>query len=430
MQDTIYALASGSGRAGVAVIRLSGPQAIEIASKLCRSLPEPGSHALRKLRMVETGELIDEALILRFAAGASFTGEDVVEFQCHGSLAVVAAMGTALESYGARPADRGEFTRRALENGMLDLTQVEGLADLIDADTEAQRKQAFRVMQGNLSEAVETWRADLLRALALLAANIDFADEEIPDDLVKEIVLRIKAVRTGIAAQLDGAKAAQRIRSGFEVAIIGRPNAGKSTLFNRLAGSDAAITSSIAGTTRDVIEVRLDIGGNAVSLLDTAGLRETEDEIEALGVARAKKRALEADLRVALLEPGQAEPDDDVVLGADDLIVRGKSDISAEGTISGVTGDGIAALLQAISQRISADAAESSLLIRQRHKSALATAVERLDLALALCEMEADMSDLISEEVRLAVRSLDVLVGRIDVEDLLGEIFSSFCIGK
>lgn len=430
MQDTIYALASGSGRAGVAVLRLSGPDAFGIAGKIVRDLPVSGTHKLRVLRKADDGAVIDQALVLNFSEGASFTGESVVEFQCHGSPAVVQALGSELSQLGARPAERGEFTRRALENGVLDLTQVEGLADLIDADTESQRAQAFRVMQGDLSSLVQEWRTGLVRALALLAANIDFADEEIPDDLIDEVGDCLKHVSAGLRRQLAGAASAQQIRAGFQVAIVGRPNAGKSTLFNYLVGSDAAITSSVAGTTRDVIEIQMDIRGHAVTLMDTAGLRDTDDVVEALGVDRARKRAAAAELRIVLLEPGQNKDDIDIVLKSEDVVVRSKRDVDCSADISGITGEGVSQLLDRIAERADASTTESSLLIRERHLQGIKVAAERLDLALALCETNGDMSDLISEEVRLALGCLDVLIGKVGVEELLGEIFSSFCIGK
>jgi tRNA modification GTPase len=267
--DTIYSLATGRGKAGVAVVRVSGPRAVDCAEHLAGFRPTGRVPSLRRLHDGD-GALIDEALVLFFASGQSFTGEDVVEFQTHGSPAIVAAVLDQLSSLdGVRLAEPGEFTRRALENGCLDLAQVEGLADLIDAETEAQRKQAVRVFDGALGERTERWRIDLIRAAALLEATIDFADEDVPVDVTPEVNQLTTGVLNEINREIAGSSAAERIRDGFEVAILGEPNIGKSTLLNALAGRDAAITSAVAGTTRDVIEVRMDLKGLPVTFLDT-----------------------------------------------------------------------------------------------------------------------------------------------------------------
>ncbi len=277
--DTIFAQASAPGRAGVAVIRISGPRAFAIAEKITGKRPKGRESALRNLRGAE-GEVIDQALMLSFPGPNSFTGEDVVELQVHGSIAVVRAMLSLLATLPeTRMAEAGEFTRRALENEKLDLVQVEGLADLIEAETEAQRKQALRVLSGHLGARIEDWRKDLIRAAALLEATIDFADEEVPVDVTPEVDALLTKVGEELQAEARGTYVAERVRNGFEVAIIGAPNAGKSTLLNALAGRDAAITSEIAGTTRDVIEVRMDLGGLPVTLLDTAGLRDSDERL-------------------------------------------------------------------------------------------------------------------------------------------------------
>ncbi len=426
--DTIFALASARGKAGVAVIRVSGPSAHVAVSELC-VLPPPRQAALR--RLVWQGEVLDEALVLLFAAGASFTGEASVELHLHGSTAVVARVLQALAAMnGLRLAEAGEFTRRALENGRLDLTQVEGLADLIDAETEAQRKQALRVLSGALGQRVEAWRLDLVRAAALIEATIDFADEDVPLDVSPEVQALIDGLLAQLRGELDGARAAERIRDGFEVAIVGAPNAGKSTLLNALAGREAAITSEVAGTTRDVIEVRMDIAGLSVTLLDTAGLRDSVDVIERIGVERALERARQADLRIFL----QAEPDEVLMLlpEIDDLVVLGKAD-TREGValaVSGKTGVGIDWLIGEIAASLSARAASAGLLIRERQRIAMHVAVSGLESARDRMGQVQNLPELVAADLRASMRALEVMVGRIDVENLLDEIFSSFCIGK
>ena len=327
--DTIFAEASARGKAGVAVVRISGPLAFSAVESLCGVVPAPRRASLRVLRD-ELGQIIDEALVLTFAEGASFTGEQSAEFQVHGSIAVVSALLAALSRIkGLRMAEAGEFTRRALENERLDLAQVEGLADLVEAETESQRKQAFRLFSGALGDKTERWRGDLIRAAALIEATIDFADEEVPTDVSPEVIELIDRVAASLATELSGAQMAERIRDGFEVAIVGPPNIGKSTLLNALAGRDAAITSDVAGTTRDVIEVRMDLAGLPVTLLDTAGLRETQDVVESIGIERARARAAAADLRVFLIEALDQLPD--VAVETGDLVLIGKDDAGTFG---------------------------------------------------------------------------------------------------
>lgn len=426
--DTIFALASARGKAGVAVVRISGPLAHDAVAGFC-ALPALRQAALRRLSW--QGEVLDEALVLLFAAGASFTGEASAELQLHGSIAVVARVLQALATMdGLRMAEAGEFTRRALENGQLDLTQVEGLADLIDAETEAQRKQALRVLSGALGRRVEAWRLDLVRAAALIEATIDFADEDVPLDVTPEVRALIDGLLAQLRRELDGAQAAERIRDGFEVAIVGAPNAGKSTLLNALAGREAAITSEIAGTTRDVIEVRMDIAGLSVTLLDTAGLRDSADVVERIGVERALERARQADLRIFL----QADPDEVLMLRpeADDLVVLGKADIrdDAAMAVSGRTGAGIDWLIAEIAARLSMRAASAGLLIRERQRIAMQVAVSGLESAQDRMAWAQSLPELVAADLRVSMRALEVMVGRIDVENLLDEIFSSFCIGK
>ncbi|MCB1389352.1 MAG: tRNA uridine-5-carboxymethylaminomethyl(34) synthesis GTPase MnmE [Rhodobacteraceae bacterium] len=424
--DTIVALASAQGRAGVAVIRVSGPQAWEVCEKLAGFVPPAREARLARLRNSD-GETIDSALVLAFAEGSSFTGEKVCEFQVHGSIAVVAAVLRAcLFCDGVRAAEAGEFTRRAFLDGRMDLTGVEALADLIDAETDAQRRQALSVMEGAAARVIETWREDLLQALAMLEAALDFSDEELPEDLVNHVLAPLVRVRGGLASQLGGRQAAEAVRSGFEVAIIGPVNAGKSSLLNALSGREAAITSARAGTTRDVIEVRMEIAGLAVTLIDTAGLREAQDEIERIGIERGQSRAAQADLRV-FLQGAPGEPAEGVLPG--DLVVLSKADIWNAPGISATTGTGLPWLIDEIAARLRTRAASSSVFTRERHFDKLSRAMSRIDGAVDGLHRESSW-DLVGEDVKLAIRALDGIIGRVDVEEVLGRIFSSFCIGK
>ena len=428
-RETIFALASARGKAGVAVIRISGPKAWDAGRALAGRLPEPRHAALRALRDGE-GELLDEALVLCFPAGGSFTGEEVVELHCHGSVAVVQRVLACLGALdGLRIAEPGEFTRRAMESGRLDLTQVEALADLIEADTEAQRRQAQRSLSGALGARVASWRSDLVRVAALLEAVIDFADEEVPEDVSPEVLELLDRVQSGLRGELDGLGAAERIREGFEVAIVGLPNVGKSTLLNRLAGREAAITSEVAGTTRDVIEVRMDVGGLPVTFLDTAGIREARDSVEAIGIERARDRAVAADLRVFLVEEAE-ESVTGVSRQPEDIVVRAKADLHGGDGVSGLTGAGVETLLASVADVLGKRVARSGLATRERHRAAMSAALSSLGAASSVVAAGPDAYDLAAEEVRSAIRALESLVGRIDVEDLLDEIFASFCLGK
>ncbi len=426
MGDTIFALASARGKAGVAVMRVSGPQAHEALAQLC-AVPVARQAALR--RLVWQGQVLDEALVLVFDEGASFTGEKSVELQVHGGLGVIKALTQALAQMGLRQAEAGEFTRCALENGRLDLAQVEGLADLIDAETEAQRRQALRVLSGAVGKRAEGWRKDLIRAGALVEATIDFADEDVPVDVTPEVLGLIDGLLTDLRREIAGASVAERVRDGFEVAIIGAPNAGKSTLLNALAGREAAITSEIAGTTRDVIEVRMDLDGLAVTLLDTAGLRETADPVEQIGVARALARARAADLRVFLLDH-----DGEVLLMTpkdEDIVVQGKADMRPRnGAVSGRTGQGLDLLVARITAVLAGKAASAGVMTRERHKVAMIRAVEAMESARNQVQGFGGAAELVALDLRRAARALDMLVGRVDTENLLDEIFASFCIGK
>jgi len=445
---TIVALASGAGRAGVAVLRLSGPQAGAALEALTdRPPPPPRIAARRAFCEPESGLSLDDGLALWFPGPASFTGEDVAELHVHGGPAIVAAMIQAcLAVPGVRPAEPGEFTRRAFENGKLDLAEAEGLADLVDAETEGQRRQALRQRRGALSAVYEGWRGRLIEAAALIEAEIDFPDEDLPGELSRRASPILQVLAEDMARHLDDAHRGERIRDGFRIAIIGPPNAGKSSLLNALAQREAAIVSDIPGTTRDVVEVRLVLAGFPVWIADTAGLREAADAIEAEGVRRALARAEEADLRIGVVEGDEHVPGSVTsMLGADDLLVRTKLDLHgplasrrpapahAGGTptvhVSATTGEGLRDLEARITQRVAEALGreEAPVLTRARHRRLVEEA--RAALLRAIPALNAG-PELAAEDVRLAVHAIGRLTGRIDVEDLLDEIFSSFCIGK
>lgn len=431
MTETIFAPATPPGIGAIAVIRISGPATDSALSALTRgNLPSYRMASVRMLRAAD-GTPLDEALVLRFAKGASFTGEASAELHCHGGRAVVQAVLAALGSLPAmRLALPGEFSRRALEAGKMDLSQIEGLADLIAANTELQRHQALDQMGGALTRQVETWRRDLIRARALVEAVIDFADEEVPEDVTPEVTALLDGLRAGFAEALEGASAAERVRDGYEVALIGPPNAGKSTLLNRLSGRDAAITSEIAGTTRDVIEVAMDLRGLPVTILDTAGLRESDDVVESIGIARARSRAEAADLRILLDPDGDASTD---LLRDGDFHLRSKADeTGADGVdaLSAKSGQGVAALLDRISGVLQDRAARASGLTRARHEESVRHADQAVTRAIAWLAFGEDRLDLAAEELRSAAHALESLIGRVDAERVLDDIFSNFCLGK
>jgi tRNA modification GTPase len=427
--DTIFALASGRGRAGVAVIRLSGPGAHLIIERLCGSVPPPRVASLRQVMW--QGEVLDQALVLTFAAGASFTGEQSAELHVHGGQAVVEAVFGAIRSFPeTRLAEAGEFTRRALENGRLELFEVEGLVDLIDAETEGQRKQAQRMMRGDLAAKVTEWRQTLLHATALVEATIDFADEDVPVDVWPDVLSLLQGLSDSLAGELSGVRAAERIRAGFEVAIFGPPNVGKSSLINALVGRDVAITSDIAGTTRDIIETRVDLGGLPVVLLDTAGLRDSSDVIEQEGVRRARQRVEEADLRIVVLDEPHAAWDPACEY---DIKVSSKADLgfhlSEAMPVSVKTGAGLDNLRIAVTARVAEIAGVAGVVVNERHRAGVAGAESAVRAAMSAVRAGAEV-EIIAAELREARRFLEALVGKIGVEDILGEIFGRFCIGK
>lgn len=437
--DTIFALSSGQGRAGVAVIRVSGQDAATVVSGLSGRAPgAPRTLELRTLRSPD-GAALDRAMIAWFPAPHSFTGEDVAEFHVHGGRAVVAAVLDALAQIaGCRAADAGEFTRRAFDNGKLDLTQVEGLADLIDAETEGQRRQALRQMEGALGALYESWRTRLTRALAYLEADIDFPDEDLPGDLPESVRGDLVALRDEMRAHLDDAGLGERTRGGFQAVIVGAPNVGKSSILNRLAQRDAAIVAATAGTTRDVVEVQLDVAGLPVTLADTAGLRAAGDDVEREGIRRAERRAGSADVKIAVFDAATWPARDTATAALVDdatIVVVNKSDLvpgvvdgGGAVVVSAATGEGIGALVAALRARVVAAAgrhSEAPPLTRLRHRRAVEAAVAALDRTLVGVTAE-----LRAEDLRVAVRALGRITGRVDVEDLLDVIFRDFCIGK
>ena len=443
---TIFAVSSGKGRAGVAVIRISGPRAGEVARALSGKPPPPPRRAVvRTLRDPADRALpLDRALLLFFAGPASFTGEDVLELHVHGGRAVMDAVIAALAALpGLRPAGPGEFTRRAFENGKLDLTAAEGLGDLIGAETEAQRRQALRQMSGALGALYEGWRERLLSALAAIEAEIDFPDEEVPEAMVAQVAPGIARVRDEIAAHLDDAHRGERLRDGARIVILGPPNVGKSSLLNALAQREAAIVAAEAGTTRDIIELAFDLGGYPASLVDTAGLREAGNAVEAEGVRRALARAAAADLRVLVVDAAAWPqiPHELVAHGGEGaVLVANKVDLveemeagalDAEGAafaVSAKTGAGLDALLAHLETRVVAlcDVGEAPAITRARHREALEACAQ----ALAGFFAEGEDAVLAAEAVRLATRELGRITGRVDVEDVLDRLFAGFCIGK
>ena len=426
--DTIFALASAPGKAGISIVRLSGPLAINVAEKLTKSKLKEKQPNLRVIYDSDN-HFIDQALILIFSKPYSFTGENVVEFHLHGSSAVVSSVIKLLGNFkGLRSAEAGEFTRCALENGKIDLAQVEGLADLIDAETDAQHKQAARIFNGALGEKTKEWRAKLVKAGALLVATLDFADEEVPEEVTPEVEKLINMVLSDLDKEIIGVHTAERIRSGFEVAIVGAPNLGKSTLLNYLVGRDAAITSNVSGTTRDVIEVKLDLRGLPVTILDTAGIRKSDDKVEEIGISRALERSSLSDLRIVLTEDG--EYPSGLKKRDTDIICIAKDDQGNRGGVSGKTGAGIDRLKNNIWDILNDKAQYVGIATRERHKSSMVNAKKFLGNAVVSLRDGPEYYDITAEEIRAATSALDSLIGRIGVEDVLDEVFSSFCLGK
>ena len=440
-EDTIYALSSGRPPAAIAVVRISGPKARIGLETLIGKLPKPRLATRATVRDPTSRDVIDDALALWFPAPASETGENVAEIHLHGGRAILAAVFQVLgriEEF--RPAEAGEFTRRALLNGKLDLAVVEGLGDLIAADTEAQRRQALGMFRGALSDRVETWRGRLIETLAALEATIDFVDEDdVPEDLLTPAMAVTRALAAEIKNALADAERGERLRDGFTVALAGPPNVGKSTLLNRLARREVAIVTDIPGTTRDPIEVALDLAGVPVVLVDTAGVRESADLIEAEGVRRARARAEAADLVLWLVEAGDPNPASPPPSAKQSIIVRTKADLidseerlrlQKQGAfiLSAHSGMGMERLLEILEREAATLGGEPALVTHARQRHALAETVERLESAIA--SAAPGREEIVAEELRLAARALGRITGRVEVEDVLDQIFKIFCIGK
>ena len=435
MTPTIFALATPPGRGAIAILRLSGPGTPSALAALGAGGLKPRMASLRSL--TQNGVVLDQALVLSFPAPQSYTGEDCAELHLHGGRAVVEAVSEALLSLGLSLAEPGEFTRRAFENGRMDLAQAEAVADLIDAETAAQAGQALGQLGGALSKTYEGFRRDLLRALALVEAEIDFPDEEIPDNLARSAGPVLDGLLRDMDAALADADRGRRVRDGYRIVLIGETNAGKSSLFNALVSREAAIVTPIAGTTRDVLDAELVIGGYAVTLSDTAGLRESDDPIEAEGIRRARARAEAADLRLWVRAPGDpdgvaaefARPDDLIVLTKVDLGEQAMASSNAIVSVSTATGQGLGDLHDWIAARLARDLSGGDFpaVTRERHRRRLVEARAAVEAGRRALEVAPEMA---GDDLRRAADALARVTGAIGVEDVLGEVFSTFCIGK
>lgn len=436
-QDTICALASGPAPAAICVIRISGPLVTDIIAARFSVPKLKPRHATLVDLASEAGDKIDSGLAVFMPGPASYTGEDTVELSLHGGRMITELALQSVMSAGARLAEPGEFTRRAFEAGKLDLTRAEAVADLIDAETEAQLGQALKQMDGALETLYSSWRVQLTECLALLEASIDFPDEEdVPDRVDGPVSEKLHALKSDLESALAEGNITERIRDGFRIAILGKPNAGKSTLLNQLAKRDAAIVTDIPGTTRDVVEVRLTLGGYLIWVSDTAGLRETDDVVEAEGVRRALRAGADADIRIWLYDARESFQSDQVQ--PQDLVVSNKVDLSETVNVSRETlqisakhGTGISDLEAILKSRLAdmTQTVSAPIITRARHRQGIERALTHLEQALAHLSSGVG-SEFTAEEVRLASRELGILTGHVDPETVLGAVFSSFCIGK
>lgn len=430
--STVFALSTAAGVAGIAVIRITGP-AVRDALMAMTDRPVPPPRRATRRRLVDAeGKLLDDGLVLFFERPHSYTGEDMAELHCHGGRATIAAVLDRLRSIdGLSPAAPGEFTERAFAHGKLDLTQIEALGDLLAAETEIQRKQAVMAMGGGLRLRAEGWRSTLVSALALLEATIDWADEEVPEDVAPEVWALLQPLAAMLREATKGAAAAERVRTGFEVALVGAPNAGKSSLMNAIAGREAALATPVAGTTRDIIELRLDIAGLPVTLLDMAGLRESEDSVERMGVDRALARAAAADLRLLIEAPdAPLPPSAHTLMRKGDITISNKADIATgpHRAVSAVTGLGLDLLLKEVGAVFSSRLPPDGAVAHARQRAEIEAASKSVSMALAsLGEVGTEIT---AEYLRSALSSLERLAGRTAPDDVLGEVFGRFCLGK
>jgi len=442
---TIYALSSGSGTSGIATIRVSGKLAKKVVEQLTNSqIPEPRIATLKKINNINTNELIDEGIIIWFPGPNSYTGEDMVEFHVHGSLAVVQAIQNSIsEIEGCRIADPGEFTKIAFQNNKINLLKAESIADLISSETEIQRRQAVKIMTGKSAERFNSWRDGLVKVLANVEAKIDFPDEDLPEDILKNIKTKVNEIKNEIKKTLNDQKVGERIREGFKIAIVGPPNAGKSSLLNYLSNKEAAIVSEIAGTTRDVIEVHLNINGLPVIISDTAGIRSSKDEIERKGIKLALQKAEDADLNIVIIEPKSGFFTGFLkdLLTSKSILVINKSDLNENLFIdefkkykpiyiSIKKEKNLNLLITEIKNKLKHQFhnSENILITRERHRQNLEKCVEHLQTFEENNNLEE--FDKASEDLRLAIRHLGRITGKVDVEEILDSIFNDFCIGK
>jgi len=442
---TIYALSSGPGIAGIAVVRVSGKDTSKVIKLITgKDLPAPRVATLRKMNNINTNELIDEGLIIWFPGPQSYTGEDLVEFHVHGSRAVVTALHASIsEIENCRLAEPGEFTKRAFQNEKINLIKAESIADLISAETEIQRKQALAIMNGKSSDKFDSWREKLLKILSHIEAKIDFPDEDLPENIIFEIKKTSEQVSNEIKKILEDEKVGERIREGFKIAIVGPSNAGKSSLLNYLSKRDVAIVSEIAGTTRDVIETHLNLDGYPVVLSDTAGIRDSKDEIEKRGIKLALKRAEEADLRLLVVEPKNLDFTGFLkdLFDENSILVINKSDLLQKNLdeqikklehvlISIIKNSNLDILIDKIKNKLKNKfiSNEDILITRERHRQHLKQCVDHLKNFSK--KNKNDDFDKAAEDLRLATRHLGMIVGKVDVEEILGSIFNDFCIGK
>ena len=442
---TIYALSTGPGISGVAVIRVSGKETASVVKKITgKDLPTARIATLRKINNINTSELIDEGIILWFPGPESYTGEDMAEIHVHGSRAVIQAVQNSISQIkNCRLAEPGEFTKIAFQNNKINLLKAESIADLISAETEIQRQQAIKIMSGASSDKFNSWREGLLKILSNVEAKIDFSDEDLPDNLLKDIKVKAEKIKFEIKKALNDQKVGERIREGFKIAIVGPTNAGKSSLLNYLSRREVAIVSEIAGTTRDVIETHLNIDGLPVVVSDTAGIRKSKNEIEKKGIKLALKRAEDADLNIVVIEPKSAYFSGFLkdLISSKSILVINKSDMGINNMvqefkkynpiyISLKEEKNLNQLISAIKDKLKNQfiKSEDILITRERHRQHLEQCVAHLeDFKNKNISEEFDKA---AEDLRLATRHLGIIVGRVDVEEILGSIFNDFCIGK